>query len=156
VRSSSPLLVAAAIVALSGRPALAFNWTYFAETKELIGTTGEEEGDTDFRATCKAGGKADIGIGAAEGIGKGEGETVSVTLATGMTSLKIDGKSAQSPNFQMTAGVELQTTVDSAHPIFALLGATGSITVSGPIKATWPAKDRAAATMTFAKACFGK
>jgi hypothetical protein len=52
--------------------------------------------------------------------------------------------------------VELQTTVESAHPIFALLGAKGSIKVSGPIKATWPEKGRAAATKTFMKACFGK
>lgn len=155
MRLLAPALALAALT-LSASPAFAFSWSYFADGKELIGTTGEEEGDTDFRATCKGGGKAEIGIGAAEGIGKGEGEAVSVTLAAGATSLTIDGKSGQSPNFQMTAGVELQTTVDGGHAIFALLGEKGVIKVSGPIKASWPEKGRAAATKSFLKACFGK
>jgi hypothetical protein len=148
--------LAAAALTLAASPALAFDWSYVSETKELIGTTGEEEGDTDFRASCLAGGKANIGIGAAEDIGKGEGEAVSVTLTAGATSLTIEGKSGKSPNFEMTAGVELQTQVDGGHAIFTLLGEKGAIKVTGPIKTTWPEKGRVAATKAFVKACFGK
>ncbi|MBI1213908.1 MAG: hypothetical protein GC190_20795 [Alphaproteobacteria bacterium] len=148
--------LAALMISFATSPAFAFDWHYYSENKALIGSTGEEEGDTDFRATCKDGGKAEIGIGAQENIGKGEGEAVSVMLASGSRSLTIDGTSGESPNFQMTGGVELQTMVDGGHAIFALLGDKGPIKVSGPIKTTWPDKGRAAATAAFVKACFGK
>ena len=133
----APALAAATLLFVA-TPASAYSWLYVAETKELMGSTGEEEGDTDFRATCKPGGKAEIGIGAAEGIGKGEGDPVSVTLAAGAKSLTVQGKSGKSPNFEMTAGVELQTIVDGKHEIFALLGEKGAIKVSGPITTSWP------------------
>jgi hypothetical protein len=148
--------LAAVMLSPAAAPAFAFGWTYVAENKTLIGSTGEDEGDTDFRATCKAGGKAEIGIGAQENIGTGEGEAVSVTLAAGTRILTIDGHSGKSPNFQMTAGVELQTEVDAKHAVFELLAGPGAIKVTGKtIKATWPAAGRAAATKAFSKACFG-
>ena len=148
-------ILAAALMTLATAPAHAFSWMYVGESKELIGSTGEEEGDTDFRATCKAGGKAEIGIGAAEGVGKGEGEAVSVALAAGASALTLEGKSGKSPNFEMTAGVELQTEVDSKHAIFALLSGKGAIKVTAPFKTSWPDKGRAAATKKFVHACFG-
>ncbi len=152
------LLLASILVPIAGGMAQAqYLWTYVKDTKELIGSTGEEEGDTDFRATCKAGGHAEVGIGAETGIGDGNGEAVSVTLTSGTKTLKIDGKSRNSPNFQMTAGVELQTTVDGQHAIFQLLAESGAIKVSGQgKKATWPAAGRAKATASFVKACFGR
>jgi hypothetical protein len=147
--------LAATTLLFAATPAAAYSWMYLTETNELIGSTGEEEGDTDFRATCKPGGKAEIGIGAADGIGKGEGEPVTVTLAAGAKSLTVQGKSGKSPNFEMTAGVELQTDVDGNHEIFALLGEKGTIKVTVPIKTSWPADGRSAATKAFVKACFG-
>src|SRR5215510_10007081 len=89
-------------LSLTATPAFAYDWIYLDESKTLIGWTGEEEGDTDFRATCKDGGKAQIGIGATPGIGEGKGEAVSVTLTAGTQTLTIDGKSGNSPNFEMT------------------------------------------------------
>ena len=153
-------LIASSSFALSlmfvTQPAFAFSWTYLGQSKELIGSTGEDEGDTDFRAACRPGGKAEIGIGAAEGIGAGEGEAVSVRLAAGAQTLTIGGHSRKSPNFEMTAGVELQTVLDAKHALFRLLAEPGAIKVSGKtIKATWPATDRAAATRAFVKTCFG-
>jgi hypothetical protein len=142
-------------LSLTATPAFAYDWIYLDESKTLIGWTGEEEGDTDFRATCKDGGKAEIGIGAQPGIGEGKGEAVSVTLTAGAQTLTIDGKSGNSPNFEMTGGVELQTNVDGKHQIFALLLGKGAIKVTKPIQANWPEKGRAAATKKFQKACFG-
>ena len=155
MRLTAPAL-AAVVLTFAATPGFAFNWMYLPDTKELIGSTGEDEGDTDFRATCKAGAKAQIGIGAQENVGTGEGEAVSVTLAAGAKSLTVEGKSGKSPNFQMTAGVELQTDVDASHAIFALLGEKGAIKVMGKtMQATWPPAGRAAATKSFTKACFG-
>lgn len=147
--------LAAAMLTFAATPAFAYSWLYLDEEKLLMGSTGEEEGDTDFRATCKGNGKAEIGIGAQPGIGKGEGEAVSATLIGGGKMLSIAGKSGKSPNFEMTGGVELQTEVDSKHEIFALLLGKGPIKVTAPIKVTWAADGRAAATKEFQKACFG-
>ena len=156
MRLPSALLLSAAALMFAATPAFAFDWIYVAESKTLIGWTGEEEGDTDFRATCKAGGKAAIGIGAETNVGKGEGEAVSATLTLGARSLTIGGHSGKSPNFEMTGGVELQTDVDASHAIFAMLGDKGAIKVTAPFKTTWPEKGRAAATKAFVTACFGK
>jgi hypothetical protein len=150
------IATACAMLSVAATPALAYNWMYIEENKSLIGSTGEEEGDTDFRATCKASGKAEIGIGAAQDVGTGEGEGVSVKLTAGKRVLTIQGLSGQSPNFQMTGGVELQTQVDGKHEIFQLLADKGTIKMSGGKRAaSWLATGRAAATKTFMKACFG-
>ena len=131
-------------------------WHYIGESRELIGSTGEDEGDTDFRATCKPGATAELGIGAEENVGTGAGEAVSLTLASGARSVRLDGHSKQSPNFQMTGSVELVATVDKTHAIFQLLADPGAIKVSGKtISTTWPDRGRAAATKAFLTACFG-
>jgi len=122
----------------------------------LIGSTGEDEGDTDFRATCKGAGNAELGIGAAEGVGTGAGEAVSLTLRSAARTMLIAGHSKQSPNFQMTAGVELVADVDKSNVVFQLLIDPGAIKVSGKaITTQWPAAGRAAAAKAFTKACFG-
>ena len=149
-------LAGAVLVALPSPALAAFSWTYFGDSKDLIGSTGEDEGDTDFRATCKGGGRAEIGIGAQESVGSGKNEAVSVTLASGARNVRIDGHSQNSPNFQMTAGTELRTDADKTHPVFQLLADPGPIKVSGKtLSATWPAAGRAAAAKAFTKACFG-
>lgn len=137
--------------------AFAYQWIYLADSKELMGSTGEEEGDTDFRATCKGNGKAVVGIGAQDGVGEGKGEAVSVTLASAKHSVKIDGRSGKSLNFEMTGGVELQAEVDAAHAVFQVLADAGAIKVTGAARPmSWPAAGRAKATASFMKACFGK
>ena len=152
------MLAAPALAALPAQATPAFSWMYIAESHSLIGSTGEEEGDTDFRATCKAGGKAELGIGAAQGVGTGGGEAVTVTLANadGTLTVHIAGVSKQSPNFQMTAAVELVAAADKTHAVFTLLAAPGPIKVSGPLSPQWPATGRAAATKAFISACFGR
>ena len=152
------MLAALALAALPAQAAApAVSWSYIAETRELIGSTGEDEGDTDFRATCKAGGKAELGIGAVDGIGSGGGEAVSVTLANadGTLTVHIAGVSKHSLNSEMTGGVELVAAADKTHAVFTLLAAPGPIKVSGPLTTQWPATGRAAATKAFMKACFG-
>ena len=157
-RASIRTAVLATAIALAFVPntAFAYSWMYISQEKELVGTTGEEEGDTDFRASCKANQHAEIGIGAEEDVGTGKGEAVSVTLKTGERTLRIEGTSHNSPNFEMTAGVELQTAVDGRHEIFQLLTEPGTIKVTGATRpASWPAGGRAAATKAFVHACFG-
>ena len=49
---------ATALAAWPGAALAAFSWTYTADSKTLMGWTGEDEADTDFRASCKGGGHA--------------------------------------------------------------------------------------------------
>ena len=82
--------------------------------------------------------------------------TVTLANAGGTVTIHIEGVSKQSPNFQMTAGVELVATADKTHAVFQLLSGAGAIKVTGQKLATsWPAAGRAAATKAFTKACFG-
>lgn len=152
------VFAAVAVFAFAPKTASAYEykWIYVGENKELLGMTGEDEGDTDFRATCQPNKHAAIGIGAAEDVGTGKGEAVSITLKAGTRTLRIDGKSHNSANFEMTGGVELETEVDGKHEVFELLAGPGTIKVAGTTRpASWPDKGRAAATKKFVKACFG-
>ena len=130
-----------------------FLWTYSAEGRSLIGMEQVEEGDYAFHAVCTAPGKAKLGIGADVGVGKGKGDKVSVTLATASHTVRIDGISGNSANFEMTAGVELQATVPLSHPVFQLLLDPGPVRTTGALRQVWPDLGRAAATRKFIAAC---
>lgn len=143
-------------VALSPVPASGdqpFLWTFSAESRALIGMVQVEEGDYAFHAVCTSPGAVKLGIGADVGIGKGEGEKVSITLATASHSTRIDGTSGNSANFEMTVGVELQTTVQLTHPVFQILLDPGPIKATGALRQSWPAQGRAAAARKFLAAC---
>lgn len=150
------LTLAFALAALSpDRAASAepFHWTFSAESRSLIGMEQVEEGDYAFHAVCSAAGAVKLGIGAASGVGKGEGERVSVTLSTAHLSARIDGTSGNSANFEMTAGVELQATVQLTHPVFQILLDPGPIKATGALRQSWPDQGRAAAARKFLAAC---
>ena len=136
--------------AVSAEP---FLWTFHAESRALIGMEQVEEGDYAFHAVCISPGTVKLGIGAASGVGKGEGEKVRVTLSTASHSVRIDGTSRNSANFEMTAGVELQATVPVTHPLFQLLVDPGPVKATGALRQTWPAPGRATATKKFLAAC---
>lgn len=130
-----------------------FLWTYSAGGRSLIGMEQVEEGDYAFYAVCSAPGKVTLGIGADRGVGKGEDEKVSITLATAGHTVRIDGASGNSANFEMTAGVELQATVPLSHPVFQLLLDPGPIKATGALTHAWPDQGRAAATRKFIAGC---
>ena len=120
----------------------------------LQGMPTETESDTEFWALCRRGGKIEIGVGANSMVGKGEGETVSLTLLSGSARAHLRGKSRNSVNFEMTAGTELRTQVSRDDALFKVLATGKPITVSGSIKTdTWPVKDLKAKLAAFLRAC---
>lgn len=150
------LTLAFALAALSpDRAASAepFHWTFSAESRSLIGMEQVEEGDYAFHAVCSAPGAVNLGIGAASGVGKGEGENVSITLSTASHGARIDGTSGNSANFEMTAGVELQASVQLTHPVFQILLDPGPILATGALEQSWPDQGRTAAAMKFLAVC---
>lgn len=156
---SSPALVLSAALAIGMMSphhvarAEAFLWTYDAESRSLIGMEQVEEGDYAFHAVCAAPAKVTLGIGADVGVGEGKGEKVSITLATASRTVRIDGTSGNSANFEMTAGVELQATVPLSHPVFQLLLDPGPIKATGALNHAWPDQGRAAASRKFIAGC---
>ena len=130
-----------------------FNWSYEPETKALVGMEEIYEGDYSFHAVCQSPQHVKLGIGAQTGVGKGAREKVSVTLASAARNVRIEGKSGNSANFEMTAGVELQATISATHPVFQLLLDSGPTTVTGDLQETWPAAGRTSAVRKFLAAC---
>jgi len=120
----------------------------------LQGMPAETESDTEFWALCRRGGKIEIGVGANSMVGKGEGETVSLTLASGSARAHLRGKSRNSVNFQMTAGTELRAEVSRDDALFKVLATGKPITVSGSIKRDiWAVKGLSAKLAAFLRAC---
>jgi hypothetical protein len=121
----------------------------------LVGMPTGDEGDTEFWALCKRGGKIEIGVGANSIVGKGEGDTVSLSLKSGAVSAALEGKSQNSENVEMTGGSELRAEIDAGHPLFTVLATGRPITVSGSMDqpATWPVAGLKAKVAAFLAAC---
>jgi hypothetical protein len=111
-------------------------------------TDGFNEQDSLVRISCKRGGKFEIGLGAAVEIGKGRGEAVAMTANSGMATVRIDGVSKKSANFEMTSGVELVKSSDANDLLIELLKMEGPVTFRtqpGAKSYTFPAKGFGAA-----------
>jgi hypothetical protein len=114
----------------------------------------ESEVDYEFWAHCRADGKIDVGAAAESRVGKGKGEAVTLQLASAGKTATLSGRSRESENVEMTAGIELRATVPRDHPLFAVLATGKPISVTGPIKRlTWSAKRLKEKTAAFLKAC---
>jgi uncharacterized Zn-binding protein involved in type VI secretion len=120
----------------------------------LFGMPSISESDTIFWARCAGNRAIDIGIGGNNDVGKGKGEAVSITLKSGSVSVKVDGQSRKSENFEMTGTSELRTKVSSGHDVFKVLATGKPIAVSGSMKAeTWPVKGLRGKVAAFLKSC---
>jgi hypothetical protein len=71
----------------------------------------EPENDMVLYATCIAPNTLDIRIGGGFDFGKGEYESISLTLTDGATTSRITGVSVKSPDIEMTGGTMLLTSV---------------------------------------------
>lgn len=119
-------------------------------------TSGFNEQDALVRLACKRGGKLEIGLGADVGIGKGRGEAVAMSAKSGMASVRIDGVSKRSENFEMTSGVELVKSSDVNDPLIELLKMEQPVTFRQEPNGksyTFSAKGFGAALAKFLKGC---
>jgi hypothetical protein len=103
-----------------------FRWTVntIAGKKQLIGMEhipGDDGIDSLFRITCAAGGKIELGIGANVSVGKGKNEPVALTAVSGSTVVKVEGRSKESMNVEMTGTSELVKETGWDDPVLQLL-----------------------------------
>jgi hypothetical protein len=74
--------------------------------------SAEEETDALLSLTCIHSGMLDIRIGGELGLGKGEHEPVGLALRSGALSTRVDGVSVRSPDYEMTGGAMLLTSIE--------------------------------------------
>ncbi len=152
-------LVVLTVVAALAWPCAAMaevEWTLRKEKGRafLQGMQNESEVDFEFWAHCRADGDIDVGMGAESHVGKGKGEKVELTLASGGQTAKIAGISRNSVNSEMTGGIELRGTVKRDDKLFAVLATGQTIAVTGPIKPLkWGAKGLKPKLDAFLKSC---
>jgi hypothetical protein len=89
----------------------------------------ESESDTILRATCVAGDRVDIRLGATFQIGRGKLEPITVSLTAGSRTAVLKGISVESPDIEMTGGTELLTTIPGNHMVFNILAQSSSIAI---------------------------
>lgn len=152
-------LVAALMLAVSFSSATFaadVRWTSNKHPLELLGMpAGEEEPDDVLRLTCLKGGAVQVGLGGYKSLGKGKGEPLSVTLASGNNSVTLKGKSTRSKNFEMTAAFELRADLapGETSPLIGVLTAATPIRVSGGLKDNWSVKGLKAIVERFSAGC---
>jgi hypothetical protein len=154
--SATRLLVCAAIMLAPAAASAEMLWQFTREHGRpfLQAMSDEPEADTEFWALCRSGGAIDVGIGADTSVGKGEGEPVTLTLASAGIKATVAGESRNSANFQMTAGTELSASVGRGHALFNVLATDKPIVVRGASKPLiLPAKGRKAKVAVFLHAC---
>jgi hypothetical protein len=90
------------------------------------------ETDALLNATCIASNMIDIRIGGELGFGKGGGEPTSLTLSAGTLSARIDGVSVLSPDYEMTGGSMLLTSVEPNGKTMQILASGKPIVFKPP------------------------
>jgi hypothetical protein len=131
-------------------------WTSTKKPLEVLGMpAGEEEADDVLRLTCLKGGAVQVGLGGYKSLGQGKGEPLSATLASGSTTVTLQGKSTQSKNFEMTASYELRADLAAAEfaTLASVLAAGTPIRVSGAMKDVWSVKGLKAVAQGFSAGC---
>ena len=145
-----------AAVACSSATAAEVEWTLRKEKGRafLQGMQNESEVDFEFWAHCRTDGDIDIGMAAESHVGKGKGEKVELTLASGGQTAKVAGVSRNSVNSEMTGGIELRGKVKRDDKLFAVLASGQPIAVTGPIKPLkWGVKGLKSKLDAFLKSC---
>jgi len=131
-------------------------WTSTTKPLELLGMpAGEEEADDVLRLTCLKGGAVQVGVGGYKSVGKGKGEPLSVTLASGSSTVTLKGKSTRSKNFEMTGSYELRADLAAGDvaALASVLADGTAIRVSGAIKDTWSVKGLKTVAQGFTAGC---
>ncbi len=145
-----------AVTSSSAALAADVRWTSTKKPLELLGMpAGEEEADDVLRLTCLKGGAVQVGVGGYKSLGKGNGEPLSVTLASANHSVTLKGKSTQSKNFEMTASYELRADLaaDEVAALYSVLADGTAIRVSGAMKDAWSVKGLKAVAQGFVAGC---
>ncbi|WP_022719625.1 hypothetical protein [Rhodopseudomonas sp. B29] len=145
-----------ALSVCSAAQAAEVRWTFTKQPAEVLGMpAGEEEADDVLRLTCSKGGAVQIGLGGYKSLGKGKGEKLSVTLASGTQSVTLNGKSVLSKNSEMTGAFELRADLapGETQSLLGVLTAGAPIRVSGGLKDTWSVKGLKAIVERFSAGC---
>ncbi len=150
----SVLILAAAILAAS--PALAKTTWSVVSRPFLEARPAEEESDADLRATCFDG-LVTVRIGGTIGVGKGNGEAVSVKIEGDGKSAKVQGVSRTSPDVEMTGGTELVTDLPLNSPAVEILFSGKAVKIVTPDQKTHTLfdADSSGAAKKFLKQCKG-
>lgn len=146
----------AAVLVLPSSATAEVQWTLRKDKGRafLQGMHNESEVDFEFWAHCRTDGDIDIGMAAESHVGKGKGETVELSLASGGQTAKVSGVSRNSVNSEMTGGIELRGKVKRDDKLFVVLATGQPITVTGPIKPLkWGVKGLKSKLDAFLKSC---
>jgi hypothetical protein len=136
-----------------------------AETKWTVSTrpylearSTEEESDASLRAVCRSSGSIELRVGAAEGVGKGSREAVTLQFESAGQHATLRGVSRESDDFQMTGGTELVADVTADDPVFAVLTSGKPVKLSGSLKTpvVWGADGVKRAVTQFLADCRGR
>ncbi|QGM98817.1 hypothetical protein [Methylocystis parvus] len=116
----------------------------------------EPESDADLRAICFDGHVA-VRIGGAIGVGKGNGEPVSVKIEGDGKSAKVQGVSKTTPDVEMTGGTELVTDLPLDSPAAEILFSGKVVKIVTPDQKTHTLfdADSSGAAKKFLKQCKG-
>jgi hypothetical protein len=131
-------------------------WTSNKKPLELHGMPAdEEEPDDVLRLTCLKGGAVQVGLGGYKSLGNGNGEPLSVTLASGSNAVTLKGRSTRSKNFEMTASYELRVDLAAAESaaLKSVLTDGAAIRVSGSMKDVWSVKGLKGIAQRFSEGC---
>ncbi len=118
--------------------------------------SSEPESDADLRAIC-FGGLVTIRIGGSIGVGKGDGEPVSVKIEGEGKSATLHGVSMNTPDSEMTGGTELVTDLHLDSPAAEILFSGKAVKIVTPDHKTHTLfdADPAGAVKKFVKQCKG-
>jgi hypothetical protein len=118
----------------------------------------EPESDAIFRAFCRSPNAIEIRVGAADNVGKGQGENVMLKFSSGGQVAILHGVSRRSDEYQMTGGAELVTEIKPTDDVFKLLELGGPLNISGSIKkpTVWTSDQMATSVKNFLATCTGQ
>ena len=121
----------------------------------LQGLSSEQNDDPVFWAYCRPGAVIDLGAGGNIGIGRGEGEAVTLKLTSDGRSATLNGISRPTAGFESTGRPELRTSVSEGDPLFDVLRTGKPVTVSGSMERadTWTVDGLRSRTSNFLRQC---
>lgn len=151
------ILAGVAALALPLSPAVAKTTWGGKPRPYLEARPTEEESDAAVRAACVFDGLISLRLGAVYGVGKGNGEPVSVKVESDGKSVKVQGLSRKSPDIEMTGGTELaaELPLDDAAIDVLFGGKAVSIVTPDGKKHPLVDADASGAAKKFLKQCRG-
>jgi hypothetical protein len=150
-------IVSAALLLALALPAARAKTVWSVASKPFLeARSSEPESDADLRATCFDG-LVTVRIGGTIGVGKGNGEPVSVKIEGDGKSVRVQGVSRNTPDSEMTGGAELVTDLllDSQAAEILFSGKAVKIVTPDQKTHTLFDADPAGAVKKFLKQCRG-